>query len=197
MTKIEVIWREILFQARENRKVVFTQKELAVDFGFSLSTVFQALKIPRASHIIQVSNRNFRLDSYQKLLYLWASHRAMHRDILYRAHIDLDAKNIEARMPPLARFALYSAYAFFYRETPADYDHVYVYVSPVELPGILQRFEHLDSKHAAPNLFILRQDEWLSRYAQMPPEHIFVDIWNAPEWYAKDFLKALEPRLPF
>jgi len=47
MFKKEVIWREVLVQARLNKKKKFTQKELAQKFGFSLSTVFNALKIPR------------------------------------------------------------------------------------------------------------------------------------------------------
>jgi len=46
MIKKEIIWREILFQAIENKKTDFTQKELSQKYGFSLSTVFNALKIP-------------------------------------------------------------------------------------------------------------------------------------------------------
>jgi len=46
MKKIEIIWRELLFQAIEKKTRRFTQKELAKKFGFSTSTVFQALKTP-------------------------------------------------------------------------------------------------------------------------------------------------------
>ena len=53
MTKKEIIWREILFQAIENKKIEFTQKELAQKYGFSLSTVFNALKIPRSVSAIE------------------------------------------------------------------------------------------------------------------------------------------------
>jgi hypothetical protein len=47
MTKKEIIWREILFQAIKNRKFEFTQKKLAQKYRFSLSTVFNALKVPK------------------------------------------------------------------------------------------------------------------------------------------------------
>ena len=34
MTKKEIIWREILFQAIEKKKIEFTKKELAQKYGF-------------------------------------------------------------------------------------------------------------------------------------------------------------------
>lgn len=83
MLKKEVIWREILVQARLNKKKKFTQKELAQKFGFSLSTVFNALKTPRQNYSIKVTGRFFTLENYQKLLYLWANEHSLKRDIIY------------------------------------------------------------------------------------------------------------------
>jgi len=34
MTKKEIVWREILVQAREKKRDIFTQKELAAIFGY-------------------------------------------------------------------------------------------------------------------------------------------------------------------
>lgn len=195
MTKKEVIWREILVQARENRKTVFTQKELASAFSFSLSTVFNALKIPRASHIVEVSGRNFRLHSHQKLLYLWASARRPQKDIIFSARIELEPARTEALMPPLVEFGFYSAFALAYGEKPADYDHIYVYINSSDLPEIIERLPEHKLKDKNPNFFVLKKDPWLSRYGRLPLEQTFVDIWNAPEWYAKDFLGAIENKL--
>ncbi|KKS38259.1 MAG: hypothetical protein UV01_C0004G0061 [Parcubacteria group bacterium GW2011_GWA2_42_14] len=195
MLKKEAIWREILIQARMNKKAIFTQKELAAYFGFSLSTVFNALKVLRAANIISVSGRNFRLESYQKLLYLWASFRTFRNDLAYSARIALDPKKIESSVPPDSDFGLYSASVLLYHIEPADYDHIYLYADEARIAEIFERFPGADLSSKNPNFFILKKDQWLTRYAEMPLEQIFVDIWNAPEWYAKDFLKNIEDKL--
>lgn len=195
MLKKEAIWREILIQARMNKKAIFTQKELAAYFGFSLSTIFNALKMVRAANIISVSGRNFRLESYQKLLYLWATARTFRKEILFSAYVEADAKKIESLVPAGVEFGLYSAASNIYKIEPADYDHVYLYASGQELEKILERFPEANAKNKNPNLFILKKDQWVNRYAIMPLEQIFVDIWNAPEWYAKDFLAFLGKNL--
>lgn len=197
MFKKEAIWREILVLAREKNKTVFTQKELADDFEFSLSTLFNALKVPRDAHIISVSGRNFRLESYQKLLYLWASHRTFGKDILFKSRIELDAKKIESLLPANVVFGLYSAASLIYKIEPADYDHVYIYAEAERVQEIMERISRQKSESGSNNynFFILKKDPWLKRYEQMPPEQAFVDIWNAPEWYAKDFLASLERKL--
>ena len=45
-----------------------------------------------------------------------------------------------------------------------------------------------------PNFFMIQPDPWLSKYPQPLFEQLYIDIWNAPEWYAKDFLKELESK---
>lgn len=195
MTKKEVIWRDILVQSRQKKTTIFTQKELSDKYGFSLSTVFHALKIPRQAHIIHVSGRNFRLDSYEKLLFLWASYRNLVKDTYHQVLINGGVKEIEAMVPSQAVFGLYSAFSFAYSASPADYDHVYVYLDPVFSAEIKERFTQSMIKRGDPNLFLLTPDPWLKQYETMPPEQIFVDIWNAQEWYAKDFLEALKEKL--
>ncbi|MBI3442816.1 MAG: hypothetical protein HY007_03550 [Candidatus Sungbacteria bacterium] len=195
MRKKDVLWREILFQARQNKKITFTQKELAKSFGFSLSTVFNALKVPREASIITVSGRNFRLESYEKLLYLWASHRVMRKDIFFQEYVEQDAKKIESLMPPFVEFGLYSAFSSLHQPSPADYDHVYVYMEDARAPEVLTRLPLIEKGKMAPNLFFIKKDPWWTRYGKLLPEQLFVDIWNAPEWYAKDFLKVLAQQL--
>ena len=80
MTKKEAIWREILFQRRQNGIIKFTQKALAHKFGFSLSTVYHALKLPRACYAISVTGRFFTLENYKKLLILFASQRKLQKE---------------------------------------------------------------------------------------------------------------------
>lgn len=196
MQKKEIIWREILVQARTNKQTVFTQKDLALRLKVSLSTVFNALKPLRETHAVEASARNFRLFNYQKLLYIWANGRRLDKDIFYRAAISAEPKELEGLMPPQATFALYSAYTQKFNNAPVDYDHIYIYSDRKNIAEIEQRlFEHKKIK-ASHNFFVIAKDPFLDIYGEMPPEQIYVDIWNAPEWYAKDFLKALEDKLP-
>lgn len=195
MSKKEVIWREILFQKRQNNKIKFTQKELAEKFDFSLSTVFNAVRVLRDSHIIKVTGRFFVLLDYKKLLYLWASERNLEKEIYYKCFVPKDIRELEGIMPPKAIPALYSGFKFYYNQAPADYDHLYFYADKELLFEILQRFSPDKNKKSYPNLFVIKPDEWFKGYPQPLPEQLFVDFWNASEWYAKDFIKILEEKL--
>ena len=192
MTKKEVIWREILFQAIENKKFEFTQKELAQKYGFSLSTVFNALKIPREANIIE-GKRGFRIQDIEKFLYLWATFRKIKKDIIYQTAVKKGVFEIEGEMPPNVIFAAYSAFLKKYKIAPADYDKVYVYVEEKNLKEIKNRFP---PQKGYQNLIVLKADPWLKNFGKLTPDcQTFVDLWNLPEWYAKDFLNALKEKI--
>lgn len=198
MTKKEVIWREILFQKRQNNTIKFTQQELAKKFSFSVSTVFNALKSLRQANIIRVTGRFFVLEDYKKLLYLWASTRNFKKDIYYNMFINEETAKIEAIMPPETIFGAYSGFKMLYAGIPAEYDHVYVYLEKKDLAKFFERVSDIAQdthRISHSNLFILEPDQWLQNYPKSLLEQLFVDIWNAPEWYAKDFLKALEDKI--
>lgn len=193
MTKKEVLWREILFQALENRKTEFTQKELAQKYGFSLSTVFNALKPLRNSGVVVVGGRGFRVQDTEKFLYLWATLRKFKKDIIYQTSISKRVQEIEGEMPPGVIFAAFSAFFKKYKEAPADYDKVYIYSSHKQLGEIKKRFPF---QKGYPNLIILRADPWLKKFGKITPDiQTFVDLWNLPDWYAKDFLEALKEKM--
>lgn len=194
MFKKEIIWREILYQTIEKKKDIFTQKELAKQFGFSLSTVFNSLKAPRQIKAIKVSGRNFQVVNPQKLLYLWATLRRLDKDILYQTHIDNSATaEIESMVPPRAVFAAYSAYRQHFTDVPADYDKVYFYYPADDLKTIKNRFPY---KKGYPNLIVLKADFFLKNYGHLTTwAQTFVDLWNLEDWYAENFTKALEEKL--
>lgn len=199
MTKKELIWREILVQKRQNNQIKFTQKELAEKFSFSVSTVFNALKSLREAHVVEVMGRFFVLNDYRKLLYLWASERNPAADFISKFFVDKPVSELEAITPPEATPALYSGYKFLYGSAPADYDHLYVYLKKDDLDKFSKRFTEsampFKKTRARPNIFVIEKDAQFDRYQQPLPEEIFVDTWNAPEWYAKDFLATLEDKL--
>ena len=192
MTKKEVIWREILFQSTENKKFEFTQKELAQKYGFSLSTVFNALKIPREANIIE-GKRGFRIQDIEKFLYLWATFRKIKKDIIYQTAVKKGVFEIEGEMPPNVIFAAYTAFLKKHKIAPADYDKVYVYIEEKNLKEIKNRFP---LQKGYQNLIVLKADPWLKNFGKLTPDcQTFVDLWNLPEWYAKDFLNALKEKM--
>jgi len=192
MTKKEVIWRKILFQATENKKFEFTQKELAQKYGFSLSTVFNALKVPRNVGAIE-GKRGFRIKDIEKFLNLWATFRNLKKDIIYQTNVKKSVREIEGEMPPFVIFGAYSAFLKKYKIAPADYDKVYVYIEKENLDEIKKRFP---PQKGYPNLIVLQADPWLKNFKHLTPDcQTFVDLWNLPEWYAKDFLNALKEKI--
>ena len=192
MTKKEVIWREILFQATENKKIEFTQKELARKYGFSLSTVFNALKIPRDANIIE-GKRGLRVRDIEKFLQLYSTFRNPKKDIIYQTSVPKSAQEIEGEMPPKIIYGAYGAFLKKYQEAPADYDKVYIYSAAEYLEEIKSRFPyHKDY----PNLIVLKADPWLENFGKITPDcQTFADLWNLPEWYAKDFLDSLKDKI--
>ncbi len=193
MTKKEIIWREILWQALEKKKLEFTQKGLAKKYGFSLSTVFNALRIPRASGLVEIGGRGFRIIDVEKFLYLWATFRNLKKDIIYQTMVPDTVRQIEGEMPPSVIFGAFSSYARKYKEAPADYDKVYVYAAKNQLAEIKKRFPFQNGRE---NLIVLLSCPWLKNFGKITPDcQTFVDLWNIPDWFAKDFLEVLKKRI--
>ena len=191
MTKKEIIWREILYQALEKDIRQFTQKELAAKFSLSLSTVFNALKAPREIKAVKVTGRNFILINPEKLLYLWGTHRRLNKEIIYKTRVKKSVFAIEGNMPSGIIFAAYSAYHQKFKDLPADYDKAYIYAYNVK--EIKKRFPF---QRGEANLIVFKADPFLKNYGTITSlGQTFVDIWNLPEWYAQDFLKELKEKL--
>ena len=191
MKKIEIIWRELLFEVIEKGNRNFTQKDIAAKFGFSTSTVFQALKTPRKMGAVRVSGRNFTLEDPEKLLYHWASVRDIEKDVIFKGRVDSSIFEVEGAMPPEIVFGGYTAARNILEVSPADYDKVFVYTK--EVSGIKDRFNFTKGN---PNLFILKADEFIEKYGQVTTlAQTFVDLWNMSEWYAKEFSRSLKEKI--
>lgn len=194
MLKKEIIWREILENAISKKKYLFTQKELAEKFGFSFSTVFNALSVPRAQGAVLVSGRSFSVTDMEKLLYIWATKRNLAGDIIYETHVPMNAKEMEGLAPAGCVFGGYSSYMEAHKDAPAEYDSVYFYADPSLVPEFRKRFP---KEKGRPNLFVLKKDPFLELYGNRttPDTQTFADLWNTRDWYAKDFLSALKAKM--
>lgn len=191
MRKIEFVYRELLFQAIEKKNHSLTQKGLGEELNVSLSNVNHSLKPLRRMKAVKVNPRNFSIVNPKKILFYWASIRKFQSEIAYTARVESPVQEMEKRMPADVVFTAYTGYKFRFKETPADYSEVYVYCS--DLKGLKNRFS---LENGNPNLFVLKKDPLMERYGKTACiGQMFVDLWNLPEWYAADFLKALEGRI--
>jgi len=191
MKKIEIIWRELLYQALEKRQNRFVQKDLAQKFNFSTSTIFQALKMLRKMGAVKVGGREFILQDPEKLVYHWASVRDIGRDISYATLVNLPILELENSMLPEAVFACFSAYRLRFNDAPADYDQVWFYSDKIE--EIKKRFP--PSKGRV-NLYVLKPDPYLLNYGSITTlGQTFVDLWNQDSWYAKEFVNSLKGKI--
>ena len=195
MKKKEIIWRYLLIQATEKKQLQFQQNEIAKRFGYSLSTVFNALKVPRLTNAIKVTGRYFIIEDREKLLNIWATNRQLRKDIIYSTRVNAPIVQIEAHITFGALYGAYSAYFRQYNDAPADYNKVYVYLSESQLTELKTRFPTLKGE---PNLIVLNPDEELIKISQnnvTPLVQTYVDIWNLPDWFAKDFLQKIKDEL--
>lgn len=192
MKKIELVYCYILEQVLEKKRKTATQAEIAKALGISLSTVNAAINHLRKMNAVRVKLRSFDVVDAKKILFYWASIRNIGRDIIYATRADMPVREIEKSMPPGIVYAAYSAYKIKFKDVPADYSEVYVYGDAAE---VKKRFPPSKSR---PNLFVLSSPKTsndASRFWKMTIANIFVDLWNMKEWYAKDFLDALEVKL--
>lgn len=190
MKKIEWIWRHMLAEFLSRRQTDFRQQELARLFSISSSTVHLALAPLRQLAAIRVGGRGFEIIDAEKILYHWTNHRRLNTDARQNLHVNLPILEIEGLLPDGSIPTAYTAFRELFNEPPSDYDKVYCYHA--RPAAVTNRFE----PHVGPgpdNLFVLQADPHLSDYGtQMSLGQLFVDLWNLPDWYAKEFVNAVK-----
>jgi len=183
MLKIEYIWRELLYRSIERRHTLFNINELGKMFSMSTSLVNHAIIPLKELGIVKIAKKNSQVVDIERLLYFWATRRNLKKDIIYSANSSESVFEREALMPPLVTPTAYSAVHLNLNQIPSDYDLLYYYADDISL--IRKRFPENDNKRR--NIIILKQDPFLGKYKRIPLAQIFADLWNLPEWYAKDF----------
>ena len=193
MKKIESVYREILYRAIDKKEFQLTQSELSKKLNLSLSIVNLAVKKLESIGAVRIMQRSFKVIDTKKILYFWASARNLEKDIIFKTRINMPVREIERNLPSIT-FTAYTAYKLKFNDTPADYSEIYVYADEKELETVKKRFPKREDEKK-PNLFVLKKDENINLYKTLPISQIFVDLWNLKEWYAKDFINALEKNI--
>lgn len=188
MKKIEWVYREILYQLLDERKLFFKQAVLSKTCGVSIGNVNKSLKPLENMNCIEKKAQGFIVIQPNKILTYWASLRNLQGDIVFKTHVDKNVDDIEKELPPVL-FTAYSGYKFRFKNIPSDYSEVIVYGNPEK---IRERFE---MGKGVPNLIVLKPDSHLLKFEKIPLAQLFVDLWNLNTWYANDFLRALEEKI--
>lgn len=190
MKKIEYIWRELLIQTVEKREPVFAQQSLSAKFGLSSSTVNLSLSPLRKLGAVSIGKRHSEVTDYEKILYHWANHRHLEKDISAKLHVGLPVMEIEGRLPENSIPTGYTAIREKFGEPPSNYDKVYCYHAD---PTIVTARFAADITRGEPNLFVMKADPFLGPQVSLP--QVFVDLWNMHDWYAKDFCRFIKSKL--
>lgn len=192
MLKIEYIWRELLDRVIEKGRPEFTITELAKKYQLSTSVVNHALIPLRELNIVKIGKINSKVIDWERLLFFWATRRNIKKEIVYSTFYNLPVYEREGFMPADVIPTAYTAFRLKFQRIPADYDHVYFYSNNIE--KVIKRFPKSHSvirpRNVYPNIFILKPDPNLLKSAKIGLAQLFVDLWNLPEWYAKDFQEA-------
>jgi DNA-binding transcriptional MocR family regulator len=188
MKRIERVYREVLYQAIEKKQNFLTQKNLSKECMISIGNVYHALKPLESMNAIEKKPRGFKVINTKKILLYWASIRNLQKDIVYQTYSNKPTVEIE-KMMPTCLFTAYSGYKFIFNSAPSDYSEVLLYANKEEVE---RRFPKTKNK---PNIFVLKTDEHLMKFKQVPLAQLFVDLWNLSTWYAQDFLKVLEEKI--
>ena len=127
MKKIEIAYREILYQVIEKKNNSLTQAELSRKLNISLSTINLAVKKLEDIGAVEINPRNFHVLDLKKILYLWASTRNLPKDIIYKTRIEKPIIEIEKLMPNNIVFSAYTSFKLLFKDVPADYSEIYIY----------------------------------------------------------------------
>ncbi len=186
MLKIEYVWRELLYKAIEEGNPYFTITELAGRFNLSTSLVSHAVLPLRDLNMVEIGKIKSKIVDTEKLLFFWATRRNLKSDIIYQTGSPLPVFEREALMPSHVVPTAYTACRLYFNILPSDYEKIYFYAD--DLGEIEKRFPE-NSREA--NIFILKKDPYLSLYKKIPLGQVFADVWNLPDWYAKEFQEAV------
>lgn len=194
MLKKEIIYREFLIRWL-SKKSLITQKSLSEACKVSIGTVNYALSALESMGAIAKKPMGFRVVDARKVLIYWANARKLKKDTIYTTGFQGNIRELENTMPSKAVFTAYSGYSLKYKDTPADYGEVYIYLDEAELEKFKKRFPKKAGRVA---LYVLKKDNHMDRCSRngiAPDVQLYVDLWNIGTWNANEFLKALEVKI--
>ncbi|MEM3208948.1 MAG: hypothetical protein QXE33_03445 [Candidatus Micrarchaeaceae archaeon] len=206
MNKKGMVYRFIAEHALKDKKVRLNVRGIARELEMAPDTVSNAVAPLKRIGAIDMQRRYFTLTSLDKLLSVWSVSRNFEKDIAYETYLSkLSVKEIEDMLPSGIAYTCYSGYVKLFGNDVSAYSEVYAYAPEPSLKEIKTRFPEsvLTKGSGYYNLIILKPDYVLSKmilekrleHSSVGLPQLYVDLWNAKEWYAYDFLKHLKERI--
>ena len=199
MLKQEAVIREILCQFLYNNDII-DQQQISQSLNVSIGLVNKVISRLQGMGAVSKTGRRYSVTSFRKILMFWASLRNLQRDILYSTRVLGSVREIERDLPDGSILTAYTAFNYRFNEAPADYSEIWVYVQDKMIFEFKNRFPF---NTLPSNLFILKGDKLLEenskRYSSglniVSIPQLYVDLWNIPSWYSKEYVTLLEKKI--
>ena len=175
----------------DSGKYKLTQKEIASALKCSLNTVNYSLKPLLRMGAIEKLRRGFRtVDPIKIMIHMANVYKLVWNYFYVRENVD----EIEKLLPP-GLYTAFSGAKIYHGINPSDYDKVFFFGNCRE---VFRRFEGKkfeDSIYIKNNVFCSSIPPYLKEVRETPLFQIFVDLWNLPYWYAKEFSKKVYEKI--
>lgn len=198
MLKRELVWRQLADDVLTARRTSFHQTELSSELHMSMGNVNLALEPLKAIGAVDVVGKNLIVRDVKKILMLWAARRATPQVIAAFEAMDPPNKLLKL-LPPGLSLTSFAGYTEHYHDQPAPLSVIRAYMASNELSAadeLARRFTVTKSLDRAA-IVVYAADDILAQ--QQPsvvgPAQMYIDIWNEGDFFASDYLRALEGRL--
>jgi hypothetical protein len=164
----------------------------------SAGNVNLALEPLRAVGAAGVVGKNLVVRDVRKILLLWAARRQPSRPLAAFTSME-HARDLGRVLPPGLALTSFAGFVARYGDEPAPFSVARAYVRPDDeatLVELRRRFnESLDV--GAATLIVHAADSVLARNLPeiVGPAQLYVDLWAEADFFASDYLRALEGRL--
>ena len=199
MLKQEAVIRKILCQFLYNNDII-DQQQISQSLNVSIGLVNKVISRLQGMGAVSKTGRRYSVTSFRKILMFWASLRNLQRDVLFSTRVLGSVRDIERDLPDGSILTAYTAFNYRFNEAPADYSEIWVYVQDKMIFEFKNRFPF---NTLPSNLFILKGDKLLEenskRYSSglniVSIPQLYVDLWNIPSWYSKEYVTLLEKKI--
>jgi hypothetical protein len=126
----------------------------------------------------------------------FATYRQPDKDLIYQTRVEKPVTELEQWVPPQATYATYTAASHLLTEAAADYGKLYFYLDSKQQHLAQKRFPPTDKTRLEPNIYVWQKPpQILSEQDYTNLILTFADLWNLKDWYAQDFVTALQDKI--
>ncbi|MHB8696172.1 MAG: RNA-binding protein, partial [Solirubrobacteraceae bacterium] len=194
----EILWRQIADDVLEGRRTTFHQRALAAELGMSPGNVNLALEPLRAVGAARVVGKDLIVRDVRKILLLWAARRQPSRPLAAFTSMER-ARDLVRVLPPGLTLTSFAGFVARYGDEPSPFSVARAYVradDQATLVELRRRFSESPDAGAA-TLIVHEADSVMGRNLPeiVGPAQLYVDLWMEADFFASDYLRALEARL--